>query len=62
MQTLFRNSLDFGVFSTLTLAIMIAMAVLMGLVVVLFSFPVCGEWLARLVGYGRFAELIQLLF
>jgi len=62
IQSFFRNSLNFGILSTLVLAIMILMTLLMGLVVVLFSFPACGERVADLVGHGRFAEFVQLLF
>lgn len=62
IQSFFRNSLNFGVFSTLLLMGMAIMATLMGLVVVLFSFPAAGVWIADMVGHGRFAELIQLLY
>lgn len=62
IQSLFRNSLNFGIISTLVLILMTIMALLMGLIVVLYSFPACGVWVADLVGHGRFAELVQLLF
>lgn len=62
IQSLLRNSFNFGLYSTLLLVLMTIMALLMGLIVVLYSFPICGVWVADLVGHGRFAEFIQLLF
>jgi len=62
IQSFFRNSLNFGLLSTLILVCMTIMALLMGLIVVLFSFPACGVWVSKLVGESYFAELIQLLF
>ena len=62
IQSFFRNSINFGLLSTVLLVAMGLMAFLMGMVVVQFTFPAIGTMLARWIGDGRFAELIQLLF
>lgn len=60
--TIFRNPVKIGAGAAAMTGLLIILLLLMGSIILQLSFPIIGETIAGLIGHGRFARFIQLLY
>lgn len=62
IHTIFRNSTRTGIIATSLVATLSLVAALLFSIILQFTFPSFGQWIAEAMGQSRFSELIQILY